>query len=307
MTGPVDSPDPADRPALAPMGLDGTVVLLRHGESTWVAEGRFQGQGDPPLSPAGRRQAALAADRLAHPHRSPTMPVPLGLPLEIVHSPLRRTTETAELVARAIEADANGAVLAEAERPVAGGAGATGTTAADAVAGIPRRAEPGLLEIGQGEWEGLPGADVQARWPDVIAGWRRDPLTAWAPGGESIIEVDRRVRPALGGILGSLHARGGGTSGHRAHVLGYGEPPSQDPWTILVGHDGVFKVALLALMDLSLDRFWNFPFALCGITVVEFRAGRPRLRAHNLTDHLAPFDDERALAVEAERNEAGAL
>ena len=26
---------------------------------------------------------------------------------------------------------------------------------------------------------------------------------------------------------------------------------------------------------------------LCGITVVEFRAGRAVLRAHNLTDHLA--------------------
>ena len=26
---------------------------------------------------------------------------------------------------------------------------------------------------------------------------------------------------------------------------------------------------------------------LCGISVVEFRAGRPVLRAHNLTAHLA--------------------
>ena len=285
MTNPLDLRDPADRPPLAPPGLDGTVVLLRHGESTWVAEGRFQGQGDPPLSAAGRRQAALAADRLAHPHRSPTMPVPQGPPLEIVHSPLRRTTETAELVAEAL------------------GSSAAGSPSAS----VPRRPEPGLLEIGQGEWEGLPGADIQARWPEVIAGWRRDPLTTWAPGGESVLEVDRRVRPALTGILGALHARGGTTTGHRSHVLGYGEPPSEDPWTIVVGHDGVFKVALLALMDLPLDRFWNFPFALCGISVVEFRAGRPRLRAHNLTDHLAPFDDERAQAVEAERNAAGAL
>ena len=268
---------------LAPAGLDGTVVLLRHGESTWVAEGRFQGQGDPPLSPAGLRQAALAADRLAHPHRSPTLPVPLGPPLEIVHSPLSRTSETAGLVAAAIGA------------PEAFGAA------------VEVRPDPGLLEIGQGDWEGLPGAEIQARWPDVIAGWRRDPLTAWAPGGESVPEVDTRSRAALGGILGRLQDRAGGTAGHRSHVLGYGEAPSRDPWTILVGHDGVFKVALLALLDLPLGRFWSFPFALCAITVVEFRAGRPRLRAHNLTDHLAPFDDERAQAVEVARDEAGAL
>jgi probable phosphoglycerate mutase len=275
--------DPADRPPIAPPGLDGTIVLLRHGESTWVAEGRFQGQGDPPLSPAGLRQATLAADRLAHPHRAPTMPVPLGPPLEIVHSPLRRTAQTAELVAAAIAA--------------------TGEFG-EAVA---RRPEPGLLEIGQGEWEGLPGAEIQARWPEVIAGWRRDPLTAWAPGGESVPQVDARARIALAGILGRLHEQGGATAGHRSHVLGYGEEPSRDPWAIVVGHDGVFKVVLLALMGLPLERFWTFPFALCGISVIEFRAGRPRLRAHNLTDHLAPFDDERAQAVEAERNEAGAL
>jgi probable phosphoglycerate mutase len=172
---------------------------------------------------------------------------------------------------------------------------------------VPRRPDPGFLEIGQGEWEGLPGAEIERRWPEVIAGWRRDPLRHWAPGGESIATVNVRTRAALAELLARLGERGGATVGRRSHVLGYGEPASQDPWTILVGHDGVFKVALLALMDLPLERFWSFPFALCGISVVEFRAGRPRLRAHNLTDHLAPFDDERAQAIEAERTEAGAL
>ena len=276
--------EPGDRlDSIVPPGLDGTVVLLRHGESTWVADGRFQGQGDPPLSTAGRRQAALAAGRLARPHDPPSLPVPIGPPLEIVHSPLRRTTETARVVETAIAAE-------------------TGFGLA-----VPRRADPGFLEIGQGEWEGLPGAEVEASWPDVIAGWRRDPLAAWAPGGESLVEVDGRVRAALEDVLARLNARGSATAGHRSHVLGYGDSPSLDPWTIVVGHDGIFKVALLALMDLPLDRFWSFPFALCGISVVELRAGRPRLRAHNLTDHLAPFDDERAQAIEGERNRTGAL
>ena len=35
---------------------------------------------------------------------------------------------------------------------------------------------------------------------------------------------------------------------------------------------------------------------LCGISVIEFRAGRPVLRAHNLTAHLAALTDEKALA-----------
>ena len=64
-------------------------------------------------------------------------------------------------------------------------------------------------------------------------------------------------------------------------------PRPTHPWTILVGHDGVFKVTLLELFGLPLEKFWMWSMDLCGITVVEFRAGRAVLRAHNLTDHLA--------------------
>ena len=84
--------------------------------------------------------------------------------------------------------------------------------------------------------------------------------------------------------------------------------PSPDhPWSIVVGHDGVFKVALLTLFDLPLDRFWMWSMDLCGITVIEFRAGRPVLRAHNLTAHLAALTDEKALADLEERTRSGAL
>ena len=34
------------------------LLLIRHGESTWNAEHRLQGQADPPLSPLGREQVA---------------------------------------------------------------------------------------------------------------------------------------------------------------------------------------------------------------------------------------------------------
>jgi broad specificity phosphatase PhoE len=33
------------------------VLLVRHGQSTWNADGRWQGQADPPLSPLGEAQA----------------------------------------------------------------------------------------------------------------------------------------------------------------------------------------------------------------------------------------------------------
>jgi broad specificity phosphatase PhoE len=36
------------------------LFLVRHGESTWNADGRWQGQADPPLSALGERQAEAA-------------------------------------------------------------------------------------------------------------------------------------------------------------------------------------------------------------------------------------------------------
>jgi broad specificity phosphatase PhoE len=41
------------------------LLLVRHGESTWNAVSRWQGQADPPLSPFGERQAEDAGARLA--------------------------------------------------------------------------------------------------------------------------------------------------------------------------------------------------------------------------------------------------
>ena len=69
----------------------------------------------------------------------------------------------------------------------------------------------------------------------------------------------------------------------------------------------MFKVVLLTLFDIPLSRFWMFSFALCGITVVEFRGGRAVLRAHNLTEHLAPMLDEEAQAEAEARTRSGAL
>ena len=43
----------------------GRLLLVRHGETTWNAEGRLQGSVDTPLSEIGHRQARMIGDRLA--------------------------------------------------------------------------------------------------------------------------------------------------------------------------------------------------------------------------------------------------
>ena len=268
---------------LIPVGLDATLVLVRHGESQFIVEGRFQGQAETPLSTTGQRQAERVAARLAFPHASPALPVPAGSPIEIVHSPLARAAETANHIGRAMADEDSFA------RP------------------IPIRPDPGLLEIGQGEWEGLERSEIERRWGEVLATWRRRPLEAWAPGGEAIPDVAARLRPAVAAMLGRLADEGVPGTMDRPQVAGYLDPASTSPWSIVVGHDGIFKVLLLTIFDLPLDRFWMWSFDLCGISVIEFRAGRPVVRAMNLTEHLAPLLDEAAQEASEERRRSGAL
>ena len=63
------------------------ILLVRHGESTWNAAHRWQGQADPPLSPRGREQARRAAAASE-----------LGPFAHVVSSPLRRARRTAQLL-----------------------------------------------------------------------------------------------------------------------------------------------------------------------------------------------------------------
>jgi broad specificity phosphatase PhoE len=63
------------------------LILVRHGESTWNAEQRLQGQLDPPLSDRGREQALALAAMLD------------GVPPDrAVSSDLSRARQTAELL-----------------------------------------------------------------------------------------------------------------------------------------------------------------------------------------------------------------
>ena len=115
------------------------------------------------------------------------------------------------------------------------------------------------------------------------------------------------MRPALADLLGRLAAAGVPGTRDRDQVPGYGEPPANHPWSILVAHDGVFKVSLLTLFDLPLERFWMWSMDLCAISVIEVRGGQPVVRAYNHTGHLAPLLDEAAVEAQEARSRSGAL
>lgn len=139
------------------------VLLVRHGQSTWNALGRWQGQADAPLSDLGERQAAAAA-RAA--------PAAAAL----FASDLARARRTAEIL------------LAHLDDP----------GAPDGV-----RAEPLLRERDAGEWTGLTHGEIEDRWPGWLEARRRPPgfEPDDAVAGRGMAALGRLHRAAPGGTV----------------------------------------------------------------------------------------------------------
>lgn len=115
-------PDPA---AALPVPRDGhptRFLVVRHGESSYGAQGRFTGREDVPLTGTGRRQAGAVADRIAP-----------SDPAVVLTSPLVRCRDTAKSIAGRA-----GAPVVEDERLLDEGLGAwTGLRVAEIEAGWP--------------------------------------------------------------------------------------------------------------------------------------------------------------------------
>lgn len=71
-----------------------TIILIRHGQTDWNLEGRWQGASDIPLNATGRAQARALAGRLT------TWPIE-----NIYSSDLERAVDTAQTLADAVDVD----------------------------------------------------------------------------------------------------------------------------------------------------------------------------------------------------------
>ncbi len=145
-----------------PGGPVTTLILVRHGATSLTAEKRFSGGlagSNPGLTDEGRAQVREVADWLA----------PIGEAVDVVvTSPVRRTRESAEIVAERLEA-----ALVE---------------------------EPGFAEMEFGSWDGMTFAEVRDRRPDEIDAWLGH-LDVAPGGGETFREVEKRVEDALSRVL----------------------------------------------------------------------------------------------------------
>ncbi len=136
------------------------LFLVRHGQSVWNDEKRIQGQQDIPLGDEGRKQAIALGERLK------------GRQFQACFSsPLKRATETAELILKA-SGNSNPIITL-----------------------------PELMERNFGDWEGKSIDDLQLLFPNDFSQWLAAHQIPAPPNGESMDELMKRVERGLDQIL----------------------------------------------------------------------------------------------------------
>lgn len=129
--------------------------LIRHGATEATDKGRICGHIDIDLTAEGVEQAEIIADWF------------LDTPLDSVFcSPLKRTMQTADIIAKAIK------------KPT-------------------YYKHSGLIEKKEGQWDGKTYWQVRDEDPKLWEKWSKDPIDFTPPGGESIRSFVARVGRAL--------------------------------------------------------------------------------------------------------------
>jgi broad specificity phosphatase PhoE len=197
------------------------LLLVRHGATAMTSEDRFSGADGVDLSGEGRDQVSRLAERLA------------SEPLDAVYaSPLSRTRETADLLARPHR--------------------------------LPSVLRDGLREISHGHWEGLTRSEVERRFPDEYQAWETDPFTFAPAGGESGLAVLARALPVVREIVVSHEGQRVLVVSHKATLRlvlssllgfdarGYRDRLDQSPACLnVVDFRGPTRIRLMLFNDVS--------------------------------------------------------
>jgi broad specificity phosphatase PhoE len=170
-----------------------TIYYIRHGETAWNAEGRFQGSQDIPLNDLGRTQAVTAggilADLLARDGREASS-------MPFVASPLGRARLTMELMRGTLKLPPDHYAV-----------------------------DDRLREIGYGQWEGLTLPEMKLHDAATFASRDQDKWGVAAPSGESYASVTLRMREWFDSLLvDTVAVAHGGTMRALMVALGIAAP-----------------------------------------------------------------------------------
>ncbi len=163
-----------------------TLYIVRHGETDWNAERRYQGQADIPMNGKGRAQAKRNGEALR-------ALLPGLAEVDFVSSPLVRARETMEILRTAL-----------------------GLSARD------YRIDERLKELNYGHWEGTLQKDLPTLDPEGLELRAKNPYR-WRPtGGESYEDLMIRCCDWLQGVDRDtlITAHGGTMRTLSAHLAG---------------------------------------------------------------------------------------
>lgn len=189
------------------------ILMVRHGQSEWNAQGRWQGQADPPLSPLGVDQAEAGGAYLATLHRELAFD-------GMGSSTLDRAATTGDVIARHLSFDTPFRTANLAERSAGEWSGLTRDEIEVQYPGFlkARKFPPGY----ESDEELLPR--IRQGLHEVIANVPGDRLIVTAHGGiiyciENSLGLPFRHMPNLGALRLDFDENGVFTIGERIELL----------------------------------------------------------------------------------------
>ncbi len=121
-----------------------------------------------------------------------------------------------------------------------------------------------LIEINQGEWQGLHRSDIERGWPEIWKKWRTDPSEIAIPKGESLKQVAERAVRAFKGVV----------------------EDSRGTQAVIVSHEIVIKLIVIHILGAPYNIYRRFDIDRASLTTV-LAGPFSRVVAVNDTCHLA--------------------
>jgi len=125
---------------------------------------------------------------------------------------------------------------------------------------------PGLMEMDQGDFEGLTFQELMAREKEFLKRWVADPASVRMPGGETLAELQERAWQAMERII---------AAGQSA---------------LVVAHNFTIASILCRVRNISLAEFRSTCVGTASKTVIRLNGGQAQIETINDRSHLSESD-----------------
>ena len=132
--------------------------------------------------------------------------------------------------------------------------------------GLTAEADPAFREAGFGDWEGLTYAEAMGRDRAAMVAFNRDTVRVAPPGGETLLALEARARPAFDALV-------------KAHK-------DREGSLLLVSHGGTLRALLCSLLQIPLDRHWTLNVDSASLSILDVYPMGPIVSVLNDTCHL---------------------